>query len=405
MLATFETDDLTAPEVNADPYGYFGALRERDPVRWNPLFRTWIVTRHADVVWITRNPDLFSSRIEPLEPQDMHPPVDEADWGLVDVERPYRPFTFTDRPEHLQMRQTIHRWFTPRAVERWRAELAERVQALIDARRADGRVELIEDVATPLPLLTICWMLGVPGDDAARLHALASAAIDVGIGPHRLRVAHEAAVELREYFTPLIEQRAKEPREDLISMLADGERRGVFTRETCLGSLMHLLDAGHSTTLGLISGGTLAFIRNPDQWDLLRSDPDGLAATATEECLRYEPSLKLLPTRIATQDLELGGKTIRAGETVSYVVASANRDPRAFDAPDTFDITRSPNPHVTFGGGFHHCLGAALARVEGQEAFKALARSFSRLQLDREPEYVTNVVRHMLTGLHVRWEA
>jgi cytochrome P450 len=404
VTATFETDDLTAPEVNADPFGYYGRLREHDPVHWNPLFKTWIVTRHADVVWITRNSELFSSRIEPLEPQDMYPPIDEADWELVDVERAYRPFTFHDRPEHLAMRQSIHRWFTPRAVERWRAELAERVQALIHARRDDRRMELIEDVATPLPLLTICWMLGVPSGDAKHLHALASAALDIGMGPHRLRVAHEAAVELREYFTPLIEERAKDPREDLISMLADGERRSVFTRETCLGSVMHLLDAGHSTTLGLISGGMLAFIRHPGQWDLLRGDPDGLAASATEECLRYEPPLKLLPTRVVRQDVELGGKTLRTGDTVSYVCASANRDPRVFEDPDAFDIRRSPNPHTTFGGGIHHCLGAALARIEGQEAFKVLARNFPRMHLDREVEYVNNVVRHMLTGLHVSWE-
>lgn len=404
MLATFETEDLAAPEVIADPYGYFGRLREHDPVHWNPLFKTWIVTRHADVVWITRQPELFSSRIEPLEPHEMYPPVDEADWALVDVERPYRPFAFHDRPDHLAMRQTLHRWFTPRAVERWRAELAERVRQLIDARRADGRMEVIEDVATPLPLLTICWMLGVPSDDAAHLHALASAALEVGLGPERLRVAHDAAVELRAYFTPLIEARAKEPREDLISMLADGERSGAFTRETCLGSLMHLLDAGHSTTLGLISGGLLSFIRNPDQWDLLRADPEGLAASATEECLRYEPPLKMLPTRVATQDVELGGRTLRQGETVSYVCASANRDPRVFEDPETFDVTRSPNPHVAFGGGIHHCLGAALARVEGQEALKALARSFPRLHLEQDVGYVQNVVRHMLTGLHVSWD-
>jgi cytochrome P450 len=267
-------------------------------------------------------------------------------------------------------------------------------------------MEVKEDLATPLPLLTICWMLGVPHDDAPRLHELAEAGLDAlrRFAPQRLRETYDANVELWDYFTPLIEARAKEPREDLISMLADGERRGAFTREQGLASIMHLLDAGHSTTLGLIAKGTLAFIRNPEQWDLFRRDPEGLAPSATEECLRYDPPLKMMPVRIAAQDVELGGKLIRASDDVAYVIASANRDPRVFADPDTFDITRSPNPHVAFGGGIHHCIGAALARIEGQEAFKALARSFSRLRLQREVEYVPNTIHHMLTALHVSWD-
>jgi cytochrome P450 len=161
---------------------------------------------------------------------------------------------------------------------------------------------------------------------------------------------------------------------------------------------------GTRPQLGLIAKGTLAFIRNPEQWDLFRRDPEGLAPSATEECLRYDPPLKMMPVRIAAQDVELGGKLIRAGDDVAYVIASANRDPRVFADPDTFDITRSPNPHVAFGGGIHHCIGAALARIEGQEAFKALARSFSRLRLQREVEYVPNTIHHMLTALHVSWD-
>jgi cytochrome P450 len=407
LIETLETDDLSAPRVIADPYGYFGWLRENDPVHWNALFKTWIVTRHGDVVWLIRNHELFSSAIQfPKEPSDEYPPIDEADWELVEYLKPYRAFIILDRPEHLAMRQTIHRWFTPKSVERWRVQLAARAQELIDVHRAARSMEVKEDLATPLPLLTICWMLGVPHDDAPRLHELAEAGLDAlrRFAPRRLRETYDASVELWEYFTPLIEARTKEPREDLISMLADGERRGEFTREQCLASLMHLLDAGHSTTLGLISKGTLAFIRNPEQWDLFRRDPNGLASSATEECLRYDPPLKMLPVRIAAQDVELGGKLIRAGDDVAYAIASANRDPRVFADPDRFDITRSPNPHVAFGGGIHHCIGAALARIEGQEAFKALARSFSQLRLQREVEYVPNTIHHMLSELHVSWD-
>jgi cytochrome P450 len=374
-------------------------------VHWNPLFKTWIVTRHSDVAWVVRNHELFSSAVSSGDPSDVYPPIDEADWELVRRLKPARSLIISDRPDHLAMRQTIHRWFTPKASEKWRSQLAMRAQELIDARRADGTMELKEDLATPLPLLTICWMLGVPREDAAHLHELTNVTQTVDFAPDRLRAAYDAFVELSEYFTPLIEARAKQPREDLISMLADGERRGVFTREECLASILLLLVAGHETTLTLISKGTLAFIRNPEQWDLFRGDPEGLAVSATEECLRYDPPVNIIiRQRVAAQDVELGGKLIRSGDEVAYAIASANRDPRVFADPDTFDITRSPNPHLAFGGGIHHCIGAALGRIEGQEAFKALARNFTRLRLEREVEYTPVLGLHTVSELPVSWD-
>jgi cytochrome P450 len=409
VLAEFETDDLTQPEVNADPWGYFGRLREHDPVHWNPVFKTWIVTRYADVNRVLRHHELFSSKI-PIPPNlaDEFPPIDEADWPLAEGLAGYRAFIFHDRPEHLAMRQAIHRWFTPKAVERWRAGLAERAQELIDAHRESGTIEVKRDLATPLPLLTICWMLGVPADDAEYLYELAARVYPGGTDNHeyggaRLRVGVEAIVKLREYFTPLIEERERNPQDDLISMIAQGEAEGVYTREDALASIMILMDAGHTTTLNLISKGVLAFVRHPEQWDLLRSAPDDLAASALEEILRYDPPLKMVILRFTTQDVELSGTTIPAGDLVSYVIASANRDPRVFADPDVFDITRAPNPHVAFGGGIHHCLGAALARVSGQETFKALARSFPRLHLEQEPEWMIHPVHHMVTELQIGW--
>jgi cytochrome P450 len=411
-LATdaFETDDLVRPEVNADPWGYFGRLREHDPVHWNPLFNTWIVTRYGDVKSVLRHHELFSSKIPiPPEPANEYPPIDEADWPLADDLAGYRAFIFHDRPEHLAMRQAIHRWFTPRAVEKWRASIAQMAQELIDTYREAGTMEIKRDLATPLPLTTICWMLGIPSDDAPFLYELAARVYPGGTdnqeyGPRRLRVGHEAIMRLREYFTPLIEERARSPKEDLVSMIAQGETEGVFTREDALASIMILLDAGHTTTLNLISKGTLALIRNPEQWDLLRSDPDSLAPSALEEILRYDPPLKMVILRFTTRDVELGGKVIAAGDSVSYVIASANRDPRVFENPDAFTITRSPNPHVAFAGGIHHCLGAALARVSAQETFKALARNFPRLHLTREVEWMIHPVHHMVTELQVGWE-
>lgn len=406
----FETDDLMTPEVNADPWGYFGRLREHDPVHWNPLFKTWIITRYRDVKAVLRRHEQYSSKI-PIPPDlaGEYPPIDQQDWPLAEDLAGYRAFIFHDRPEHLAMRRAIHRWFTPRAVEKWRGSIAARAQALIDAHREAGTMEVKRDLATPLPLVTICWMLGVPSEDAKLLYELAARVYPGGTdnqeyGSRRLRVGHDAITQLRDYFTPLIEERARNPREDLVSMIAEGEITGAFTREDALASIMILMDAGHTTTLNLISKGALAFIRHPEEWDLLRRDPDNLAPSALEEVLRYDPPLKMVILRFTTRDVELGGKVIRAGESVSYVIASANRDPEMFRDPDTFTITRSPNPHVAFGGGIHHCLGAALARVSGQETFKVLARNFPRLHLGCDVEWMIHPVHHMVRELHIRWD-
>ncbi len=406
MIAAFETEDLTDPEVNADPYGYFGRLRESDPVHWNPLFKQWIVTRHSDVVWLIRQHELFSSDMRVLdEPHELQPPVDEVDWELVEhLRETFRALLHYDRPEHLAMRQVVHHWFTPRAVERWRAEVRATARDVIEARRLDGRMEVKADLAMRLPLVTISWMLNVPQSDAVRLHDLTSALMNPGFGPDRMRRMAPAWNEFRDYFSPLIDARqSKEPGEDLIAMLADGQRRGVLTHDQCLANVVLLLVAGHATTMNLICNGLLAFIRNPAQWDLLKSDPLGLARSATEECLRYEPSVKGF-FRICTKDLELGDKAIRAGDKLFWAIASANRDPRVFADPDSFDITRSPNPHAAFGGGIHHCLGAALARVEGQEAFRALAELLPRLHLQEDTvEYVPSIGDREVCALPVCW--
>jgi cytochrome P450 len=302
------------------------------------------------------------------------------------------------------MRHTIHRWFTPRAVERWRDDLQALISQLIEARRADGGMDLKEGFATRIPLLAICWMLGVPATDAPGLRDLAADALEGGTGPDRMRIAVGALRQLQDYFNPLIDARSREPGEDLISMLADGEQRGIFTREQCLANVIHLMVAGHETTIDLICNGVLALIRNPDQWDLLRSAPDELAASTTEECLRYDPSLKLLQ-RVAARDVELGNRLVKAGDQVLWIIASANRDPEAFPDPDSFDVSRTPNPHVAFGGGIHHCIGAALARMEGREAFKSLAQTFPRLTLQTEDvEYRPSLVLRGVVDLPVAWD-
>lgn len=403
-----ETDDLLAPDVIADPYGYFGSLRDSDPVHWNPRLKMWVVTRHSDVVRMTRGHEQFSSDI-PLSaaPEELSPPIDERDWNLVEnFWAQLRNLADLDRPEHLAVRQTVHRWFTPRAIEKWRHGLRDSTRERIERLLSANQMEVKKDLAVWPPLTTICLMLEVPNADATHLRDLSATIVEFeGTRPDRGRRAAEALRELREYFEPLVEARKRDGTgADLVSMLADGEVRGVLTREECIANIVLLLIAGHDTTMNLISNGCAALIRNPDQWDLLASDPEGLCASATEECLRYEPSIKLALRR-CLEDVELGEKEIAAGDLVLWVASSANRDPAVFENPDRFDIRRSPNPHVSFGGGIHHCLGASLARVEAQETFRALVETMPRPRLlDDTIEYETNMLFRTPKALNITWD-
>ena len=200
---------------------------------------------------------------------------------------------------------------------------------------------------------------------------------------------------------PLVEERVRSPKDDLLSVLCEGERRGIYTRQDVLANAILLLIAGHETTINLICNGTLAFMRHPEQWALFKTDPEGLAKRATEECLRYDAPVKSIQ-RLASQDIAMRGKTLHKDDRIRWFITSANRDPEVFAHPETFDITRDPNPHVGFGNGVHHCLGATLARLEGQEAFKALAQRFPNLHVETEVvEYQPSIALRSIKSLPV----
>jgi cytochrome P450 len=343
------------------------------------------------VTALVRQPERFSSAGAELRPDEYSPRIPKEDWGLVEyLNARDRSMIRQDRPEHRAIRQAIHRWFTPRAVENWRAQLRGQARVVIERRMADGELDVKNDFAISLPLQTIGLMLHVPGSDTGRLHTLSVQRLGLlGVEPDRARTATRAHFELEDYFEPLITARRDNGSEDdLISLLAAAEARGEFDRVQCLATLVLLLIAGHETTQNLICNGILSFARNPDQWEAFRRDPAGHAATAVEECLRFEPSVKML-TRICAEDLEFGGKEMAAGDNV-------------VEHPDVFDIFRSPNPHVAFGGGIHHCLGASLARVEAQEAFCALAEFVPELELKEDTvEYVPTTIHRAVRDLHL----
>jgi cytochrome P450 len=400
-------DDMFTPDVIADPYMYYGRIRDTDPVHWNDIYELWVITRHDDLVWLTRHHELFSSAVFKNDPRPAYPAIDESDTGLYQYVRNYQGDQFIqhDRPEHLEMRRVVHGYFTPKSMEAWRPFVQKAVKELLDAAAEKGCMDVMRDLATPLPVMVIAEMMGVPERDRPHVRGLAEKLLYIGRGEHdRMPILTDGMKGMIEYVSPLVDERIKRPGDDFISVLADGEKRGVFTRHQVLVNTSLLLLAGHETTINLICNGTLAFIEHPDQWTLLQEDPAGHAKWATEECLRYDSPVKSIQ-RIASEDVEMRGKLMRKSDRIRWFISSANRDPNTFVGPDRFDITRQPNPHVAFGSGTHHCLGATLARVEGQEVFKSLAERFPSLEIETDSlEYQPSITFRSLKSLPVTWQ-
>jgi cytochrome P450 len=406
-MTTAIRDDMFTSDVIADPYTYYGRLRDEDPVHWNDAYALWVITRHDDVTWMTRHNELFSSAVFRNDPRPAYPAIDESDLGLYEYVRNYQADQFIqhDRPEHLDMRKIVHGYFTPKAMESWRPFVVNAVKELLDAAEEKGSMDVMRDLATPLPVLVIAQMMGVPAEDRPYVRQLAEKLLYIGRGEYdRMPILTDGMKGMVEYVSPLVDQRIVNPGDDFISVLASGEKKGAFTRHQVLVNTSLLLLAGHETTINLICNGTLAFIQHPDQWALYKEDPVGRAKWATEECLRYDAPVKSIQ-RLASQDIEVRGKVMEKNDRIRWFISSANRDPNVFTAPERFDITRQPNPHVAFGNGVHHCLGATLARVEGQEVFKALAERFPDLQVATEQlDYQPSITFRSLKSLPVTWQ-
>ena len=403
-MVTTINDDMFSPEVIQDPYRYYGRIRDEDPVHWNELYELWVITRHDDLVWMTRNHEQFSNAVMANDPRPAYPAINESDNELYEYTRAYQADMFIqfDRPEHLEMRKVVHAYFTPKSMEEWRPLVKSATNDLLDVAEAKGEVDLMRDLAVPLPVLVIAEMMGVPESERGHIRMLAEKLLNIGRGePNRLQLLAEGMRGMDEYVNPMVEERMLNPKDDFISVLAGGEKSGVFTREQVLINTALLLLAGHETTINLICNGTLAFMNNRDQWDLLKTDTQGLMVRATEEALRYDPPVKSI-TRIAAEDVEMRGKTIKKDDRIRWFMSSANRDPNKFENPDVMDITRWPNPHVAFGAGIHHCLGATIARVEGQEVFSALADRYPNMELKTtEMEYQPSITFRSIKSLPV----
>jgi cytochrome P450 len=263
----------------------------------------------------------------------------------------------------------------------------------------------MDDFATPLPVLVIAQMLGIDYQDRQFIRSLAEKLLFIGRGEvDRMKPLTEGIQDLQEYLAPMVAERVDHPGDDLLSVLATGEKKGVFSRDQVVANAILLLLAGHETTINLICNGTLAFIQHPEQWDKFKANPTQLMKSATEECLRYDSPVKSIQ-RIAAEDVEMRGeKVLKKDDRIRWIISSANRDPEKFPDADVFDIERYPNLHVAFGSGIHHCLGATLARLEGQEAFCALAQRFESLHLEQDDlTYQPSITFRSIKSMPVTW--
>jgi hypothetical protein len=368
------------PDRRRDPYPSLREQRERAPVHWNPALRLWVLTRHADVQRVLRDPGSSVQRRQSLQPfqwmmRGRHP-------DFVAMVR--TNLLMLDPPDHTRVRGLVSKAFTARAVERLRPRIAALVDELLDRAAQLREIDFVEDFAGPLPVRVIAELLGIPAEDRALFvrwsHDL-TALLDPFSGD--LRDAERSYLALSDYFRGIFEQRRAAPREDLISALLAAEEQGAMLSEAELFSVCAtILTAGHETTTHLLGNAIAALLRCGDERKRFCDDPS-LARSAVEEFLRFDSPVHFTD-RVTTRPLEIGGQRIEANQLVICHIAAANRDPAVFSDPERLDLGRTENPHLAFSYGQHFCVGAQLARAEAQIA---LARFVARFPgFDGDPD-------------------
>jgi pimeloyl-[acyl-carrier protein] synthase len=380
--ATLSLYHLLDPAVLANPYPLYHRLRTQDPVHWDPFLHAWVVTRYADVVGVLLD---FSAERTPT-------PEQLTRMGLASLnpiaQVMVRQMLFLDPPVHTRIRGLASQAFTPRRVAILRAHIQDIAASLVGAVENEGRMEVIHDLAAPLPAIVTAEMLGLPTSDHEQLKGwsqdFAEMLGNFQHNPDRIARSMQAVEGMTAYFRSAIRELRNRPRDGLIHSLMtaqiDGDR---LTEEEVVANTIVTMVGGQETTTNLIGNGLLTLLRHPNELDRLRSDP-ALMPSAVEELLRYE-SPSQHTARLAPNDVEMGGKLIRRRQAVIAVMGAANRDPERFPDPDRLDLTRTDNRHVAFGWAAHFCFGAPLARLEGQIALDTILRRLPNLRLDPSP--------------------
>ena len=369
--------NLASAAFQADPFPFFARLRREAPVfraRLPGRRGGWLVTRYDDTIAALRDERLLK------DPRTATRAGAKEPWAPGFLKPLQKNMLDLDGADHARLRRLVHRAFTPRRVD----EMRERIQAicdgLLDAMEGRGRVDLMREYALPLPATIIAELLGIPTRDMARFHRWSSRLVAVTSARGAI-TAIPALWRFMRYLRALVEERRARPRDDLVSALVQAEDAGdPLSGDELLAMITILLIAGHETTVNLIASGTLALLRHPRQLQRLRDDP-ALMPSAVEELLRYTSPVSLATERYAREPLEIAGTRVAHGDLVLVALSSANRDERQFAEPDALDVGRAPNRHLAFGQGIHFCVGAPLARLEGQIALTTLLRRAPGLRL------------------------
>jgi cytochrome P450 len=376
--------NIASPGFKADPFPFYARLRAEAPAYRMTLPTrepAWLITRYDDVAMVLKDGRFVKDTANALTPGE----AANQRWFRKLFKSLKRSMLNLDPPDHTRLRGLV-KAFSPRLIEQMRGRIEVLTDELLDAARGRGRMDLIRDYAMPLPSTIIAEMLGVPAEDRHSFHRASNAIISAASSSWAMVKAVPGAWSLLRYIRQIVRKRRADPRDDLVSALARAEEAGDrLSEDELLAMIFLLLVAGHETTVNLIGNGLLALLENPDQMDRLRNDP-ALIRPALEELLRYSCPVEMATERYTREDVTIAGVTIPRGEMVFAVIASANRDDRQFADPDTLDLTREPNRHLAFGLGPHFCLGAPLARLEGQVAISTLLRRVPDLRLTGAPD-------------------